>query len=169
LYPPREPIISDRIASAGITFEAENTISVRGAIFWIVARMAFVVQDRPSITWGSQKCRGAAPIFMIRAVTMIAFVFISHVCSVNGVVIIGIRNIAEARACVKKYFSIASLVVFLLRLANKGTNASVLISRPIQAENQDEEEAVITTPISMNAVNKIWIGMFYVLAWRGPL
>jgi hypothetical protein len=159
LYPPKAPIIIDTTASIGIIVEVENIVKNRGAIFWMVARMAFVIQDSPSITWGSQKCRGAAPIFKIRAATMIRFWSMVHVCSVRGVVTIGTSIIAEASAWVRKYFSIASFVVLLFCLARMGTKARALISSPAHAANQEEEEVVITMPISINAINKTWVGM----------
>lgn len=56
------------------------------------------------------------------------------------------KKIAEARACVKKYFSEASEDIKLFVLIIKGINDNKLISNPIQAPNQEFDEMVIKVP-----------------------
>lgn len=81
----------------------------------------------------------------------------------------GRRRSAEAMACVRKYFSIASLFILFFWLARMGMNDSMLISNPIQTENQDEDETVIVIPRIITAINTIWVGIYFGLAWMGPL
>lgn len=111
MNPPSAPIIIDiaaKIVISGCFIVLSNMI---GAIFWTVARIVLIFQVRPSITWGSQKCRGAAPIFIIRArVTIVLWAGV-HVNRVVGAIKIGIIKSADAITWVRKYFNIASFVI----------------------------------------------------------
>jgi hypothetical protein len=57
------------------------------------------------------------------------------------------RRIAEASACVKKYFKAASVENWLFLLDIRGMKDKRLISSPIQAPSQVEAEIVISVPI----------------------
>lgn len=70
LNPPMEPKIIDIAARPASILGLDIVSRKIGGIFWIVARIMFVIQGSPSITCGSQKWKGAAPIFMTRAVVM---------------------------------------------------------------------------------------------------
>jgi hypothetical protein len=42
----------------------------KGVIFWIVVRIKHIFQDRLFITEGNQKCVGAIPNFIAKAIVM---------------------------------------------------------------------------------------------------
>jgi adenine C2-methylase RlmN of 23S rRNA A2503 and tRNA A37 len=60
---------------------------------------------------------------------------------------------AEAIACVKKYFNEASEDIKLFVLIIKGINDNKLISSPIQAPNQEFAEIVIKVPLIRVNIN----------------
>lgn len=45
--------------------------SIRGAIFCHVIKIMQFIHENPSITPGNQKCRGAAPAFISKAIEII--------------------------------------------------------------------------------------------------
>lgn len=61
---------------------------------------------------------------------------------------------AEAKACVRKYFSEASVESKLFVSIIKGIKDSKLISSPIQAPNQELEEIEIKVPLIRVVKNK---------------
>lgn len=89
-------------------------ISVVGAIFCHVDISIDVCSIDPCITSGSQKCTGAAPIFVARATAMIAEAYLlfscvmSQVPSCHALIVPENRIMVDAIACVRKYFVVAS-------------------------------------------------------------
>lgn len=68
LRPPIAPTIEEKrdakmIKNTKSEDKFKYEIRNIGAIFWIVIRIKAWGQVRPSITWGNQKCKGAAPNF----------------------------------------------------------------------------------------------------------
>jgi hypothetical protein len=64
------------------------------------------------------------------------------------------KKIAEAKACVKKYFKEASVDSKLLVSIIKGIKDNKLISNPIQAPNHELEEIEINVPLINVVKNK---------------
>lgn len=62
----------------------------------------------------------------------------------------------EAKAWVKKYFKEASVDIKLLLSLNRGIKDNKLISKPIQAPNQELDVTVINVPIIIIVINKIF-------------
>lgn len=65
------------------------------------------------------------------------------------------NKIEEAKAWVKKYFSLASEVNKLLEFMHRGIKDNKLISKPTQTLNQEEEEILIIVPIIKEDKNNI--------------
>lgn len=105
----------------------------------------------PLITSGSQKCRGAAPIFIRRAeFSIVAIMFgLSNKFEVLRLAIKMIEKIriAEAIAWVIKYFRVASAENLFLNDFIRGISESRLISNPNQAVNHEVAEIEIIVPI----------------------
>lgn len=68
-------------------------------------------------------------------------------------------KVAEAKACVKKYFNDASVVIIFLVLVIRGIKERRLISNPIQAPNQELAEIVINDPLRRDIRNKSLVGL----------
>lgn len=64
------------------------------------------------------------------------------------------NKIAEAKACVRKYFKDDSEENKFFDLIIKGIKDNKLISRPIQILNQAEDEIAIIVPIIIKMINK---------------
>jgi hypothetical protein len=64
------------------------------------------------------------------------------------------KKIAEASACVKKYFNEASVDNKLFVSIIKGIKDNKLISNPIQAPNHELEEIAIKVPLTNVVKNK---------------
>lgn len=132
-------------------------INIRGAIFCHVIKINAFSQERPSITLGNQKWNGAEPLFnrreekiiiSIKKLELILFEF-------NKNKIVANRNTEEASACVRKYFNEASVDINLLSLI-RGIKDNKLISKPIQAPNQELAEIEISVPIIKIRKNTIF-------------
>lgn len=113
-----------------------------GANFCQVAIIMAVFSVEPCNTSGSQKCTGASPSFiaiaMVRRTFAVGFgeFMISQVPISHAFVVLENRIIAEAAACVKKYFVAASVARGWCCFEIIGMMARVFISSPIQAINQ---------------------------------
>lgn len=94
------------------------------------------------MTSGSQKCMGAKPSFMARAINSIVGVgcvvswVISQVPVFHALIILENKMIDEAVAWIIKYFVAASVARGWWCLARIGMMARVFSSKPIQAKNQ---------------------------------
>jgi len=64
------------------------------------------------------------------------------------------KKIAEAKACVKKYFNDASVENKFFALIIRGIKDNKLISNPIHTLNQEVAEIVIRVPIIIEIKNK---------------
>lgn len=124
----------------------------KGASFCHVDRISPVVRSRPWSTSGSQKCIGASPIFMARAIVSVVsavWLVISvrlHSPVVQAFMVLVNKIMVEAVACVRKYFVVASTARGWCCFAIIGMMASVLISNPIHASSQLELIKVIVVP-----------------------
>lgn len=111
-----------------------------------------VVRLSPWRTSGSQKCIGASPNLIARAMVIVeagrgwesSRIFHSPV--IQALVVLANRIMAAAVACVRKYFVVASTPRGWWCCAISGRMARVLISRPIQANSQCELANVIVVP-----------------------
>lgn len=119
------------------------------------------VQFSPSITLGSQKWKGAAPLFNNRADRVIDdkyFVLINSFINSCFIIVMMIENsrIDEANACVRKYFRAASEGIRFLLAVIRGIKASRLISNPIHALNHEFEDTAIRDPLTTIVINIIF-------------
>lgn len=133
---------------------------VIGAIFCQVNIINEFIQDRPWITSGSQKWKGAAPIFIKIAefrIRGLIFSITSDWIIFKFDRVIKIENIkmVDAKACVMKYFRAASDSYAFFCLLISGIIDRRLISRPIHILNQLFEDMVMVVPTIMEVVNKI--------------
>lgn len=111
--------------------------------------------DKPSITWGNQKWKGAAPNLSKRAIRIIIEVKVD-ICIIKHLERI-IR--VDARAWIKKYFRAASEEYGFILVAIRGIKDIRLSSNPIQAPNQDVEDTERIVPIiSVEKKNREDIG-----------
>lgn len=108
--PPRAPIIEEKMAETvikKIRLEENARYEIRniGANFWIVKRIRAWGQVRPSITWGNQKCNGAAPNFKSKdkAIRMYEKSFEYIWIDLDMI------KIVDARAWIRKYLIAASV------------------------------------------------------------
>lgn len=95
----------------------------------------------PWRTSGIQKCRGASPSFINRAMERALAgrsvrELMAHSPVYQALMRLENRSRAEAAAWVRKYFVAASMARGWGVLVIRGIIASVLISRPIQARSQ---------------------------------
>lgn len=103
----------------------------------VMMRAVFIVV--PWSTSGSQKCTGASPSLVARAIVsrMVAvgsvICVMSHVPVCHALVVLENSSIADAAACVRKYFVAASVARGWCCFEIIGIMARVFISRPIQA------------------------------------
>jgi hypothetical protein len=67
----------------------------------------------------------------------------------------------EARACVRKYFIVASFLILFFGFARIGMKAKVFVSRPNQAISQDDEEIVVTMARIIVVRNIMCGGLFF--------
>lgn len=83
-----------------------------GAIFCQVIKIKLLIQFKPSITIGNQKWKGAIPIFIIKEDAKIIFMIKLNLSiflkDKKEKKIIKNNKTLEAKACVKKYFKVAS-------------------------------------------------------------
>jgi len=153
LIPPINPMMADKIIDVTRVklFIKDNMI--KGAIFCHVKIIKHWGHSINIITCGNQKWRGATPAFAIRLREIIN--------SLSWVILnmeklefkkIHIIKVVDATACTKKYLIEASTERYIILLIRMGAILIKLISSPIQAENQDEEEIVITDPIKRDGI-----------------
>lgn len=124
-------------------------IKIMGAIFWVVNKIMFCCQFNLIITWGTQKWRGAAPIFINNDEFIIVKIdkFISLVKLFIVIKIITENNRAEeAKAWTRKYFIEDSEENGLLFLLISGINLIKLISNPIHVLIHEYDEIEIIVP-----------------------
>lgn len=74
---------------------------------------------------------------------------------------------AEAKACVKKYFNEASVEKRFLVFVINGIKESKLISNPIHAPNQEFAEVEINVPLTRVIKNKNLVGLLSIREKRG--
>lgn len=94
-----------------------NIMKIRaiGASFCHVTIIKAVLMVEPCRTSGSQKCIGARPSFIARAMVRSVFavglvmLVMSQVPVCQAFVVLANRIVAEAAACVRKYFVAASV------------------------------------------------------------
>lgn len=108
---------------------------------------------RPSITLGNQKWKGAAPDFSKRATTIKNWA---------ELVVVKLKEAAriiteEPRAWIKKYLRAASEEYWFLFVEIRGIKDKRLSSKPIQAPNQEVEEAANPVPSKRVEKNKMWV------------
>lgn len=126
-----------------------------GVIFCQVIKIKLLIQDNPDITKGSQKWKGAAPIFIKREVIINKLIIVKFKNSFfknKNIIIIDNNKIEEAIAWTKKYFNIDSLDIKFLLSDIRGINDNKLISSPIQTPNQ--EVALIEIKVLIIKTNK---------------
>lgn len=159
--PPNEPIVIERIIILKIKLKFKQyEHNIKGAIFCQVIKIRLFHQLSPSITPGNQKWKGAAPLFKSKEdkiANVIKFEFKLIIEKVFNWIIKKMelnRKIAEANACVRKYFKEASVESKLFVSIIKGINDNKLISNPIQAPSQELEEIEIKVPLINVVKNK---------------
>lgn len=122
-----------------------------GANFCQVIRIKEFSHDKPSITLGNHKWKGALPNFnIILEVIIIDSYSIFIILKLKLYLIMNIidlnKKIIDANTWVKKYLIADSEdKIFLLSII-RGINDNKLISNPIQIPNQEDEERVIIEP-----------------------
>jgi hypothetical protein len=101
------------------------------------------------MTWGSQKCKGEAPIFKARDEIRITITkFMEFKEWLKNITKEAKISIIEARAWVIKYLMEASVHWGFILLMRIGINLIKLISNPNQAVNQEEEEHAMKVPVA---------------------
>lgn len=124
-------------------------IIIKGAIFCQVIKIIFEFHVSPSITLGSQKWNGAAPVFIniVEEIkTIVNFSKLGAKLIKNKLIIIVNKNTAEAKAWIKKYLREDSEENKFFDLIIKGIKDNKLISNPIHILNQEFAEIVINVP-----------------------
>lgn len=114
-------------------------IIIIGAIFCQVKRINLLFQFNPSITWGNQKWKGAAPIFIKRdELINIKFTISELVINLKLFIkVIENKRIIEAIACEIKYLiDVSDLKIFFI-LIIIGIKDNKLISKPIHILSQE--------------------------------
>lgn len=119
----------------------------------------------PCRTSGSQKCSGASPSFIDRAIVnmmqadWLVSWKISHVPVDQALIVLENRMVAEAAAWIRKYFVAASVARGWCCLAMIGIMARVFNSSPIQASSQWKLAIVITEPRArLDIINEVMRG-----------
>jgi len=153
LIPPINPIIADmKMEDSKLKLFMNDNI-MNGAIFCHVRIIKHWGHSINNITCGNQKWRGATPAFAIKLKEITS--------SINWVKLnieilefkkIHIIKVVDATAWTKKYLMEASTERYNILLIRMGAILIKLISRPIQAENHDEEEIVIIDPMSKDGI-----------------
>lgn len=120
-----------------------------GAIFCHVKIMILICHINPSITLGSQKWKGAAPIFSSKldeinkvnlpVKSVFAFKNILKTIKENN-------NVLDAKAWIKKYFKEDSEENKFFFIIIKGIKERRLISNPIHSLSQEVDEIAIKEP-----------------------
>jgi len=117
-------------------------------------------QFKPSIKFGNQKWKGAAPLFNnnvdIKIIDVNDSLISLLILFFNINKITANKRTVEAKAWVKKYFKEDSVDFKLLLSLIRGIKDNRLISKPIQAPNQELEVTVINVPVIIIVKNKIF-------------
>lgn len=133
-------------------------IKIIGAIFCHVVKIKQFAHERPSITSGNQKWKGAAPSLVRRAefniIRNVEFISGAINSFVNNIKIIENRRIIDAKAWVIKYFIADSDENIFFVDVIKGIIERRLISRPIHILNHEYEQIEIRVPI-INVLKKM--------------
>lgn len=174
LIPPQPPIRVDSNPNVSIRWRLvvwEIWISKAiGAIFCQVDKISPVWSVLPCRTSGSQKWNGATPSFIIIAMDKkiagisCMLVLMAHSPVSQALIVLENRIMADAAACVKKYFVAASIARGWGVLVIRGIIAKVLISSPIQAKIQWKLDSVVIVP---RAKLEIMIDRAYELISKG--
>lgn len=144
--PPIPPKTADMIDDSMIAVEIfeDKIYEMRaiGGIFCTVIKIMHCLQLSPCIIGGSQKCRGAAPIFnrSLKRINTTGAVK----CSIKSVTLVS--KIIELKAWIKKYFSAASEENEFRFDRIKGIKDIVLSSSPSHLVNQVADETAIVIP-----------------------
>lgn len=131
-----------------------------GATFCQVKIIKRFLQESPSITWGSQKWKGAAAIFIksLKKIKKERMERLVNLCWSVAAKRAEVNRIEEAKAWIKKYFNVASFSRGEEKFINNANTANILISSPTQAINQEEAEIAKTGPIKRRPKNKAFQG-----------
>lgn len=167
LRPPHPPMSAD-ISPIVIKIIGFRELCVRyikdsGANFCHVVIISAVFSEVPCSTSGNQKCRGARPSFMDRAIVSMVqagwFVSweMSHVPVCHAFVVLANSSKAEAAAWVRKYLVVASVERGWWCFEIIGIMDKVFSSRPTQAISQCVLDMVMIVPIArlVNISDKI--------------
>lgn len=146
--PPIAPTTEDKIAVNVIRYnmlgkKVRYEIKNIGASFWIVRRINAWGQNKPSITWGNQKWRGAAPNFINKDKAIKVY----EILTVYIYKDLDIIKIVEARAWTRKYLIAASVKWEFSFVEIRGIKDSRLSSKPNHAPNQEVEEIERREPV----------------------
>lgn len=138
----------------------QNRRRKNGATFCQVKIREELIQWNPSIIWGTQRWKGAAPN-LIRSLSKINLEkkssderWPNNILPEKALQI----KIAEAKAWIRKYFKVASELRDDLKLIKRAKSPSMLISRPIHAIIQEEAEIAIQVPRKITYENIIFQG-----------
>lgn len=135
----------------------KEIINIKGAIFCHVKIIKHWVHFKLLITWGNQKCKGAIPVFIIKANKIKV--------SINSKFKFSERKkfaekekikIIEAIACVKKYLIAASVVLEFKLISIRGIILIKFNSKPNQEVNQELAEIAIKVPVIKKIKNINW-------------
>lgn len=139
-------------------------IRVIGANFCQVIKINLFNHLKPSITLGNQKWKGAAPLFIKSDEIIIHKVsFTLTVLDISyNIKTVENNNIEDAIAWVKKYFKEASVVSGFFVSLIRGIKDNRLISNPIQALNQEDDDIVINVP-TIKVIKKIILDKLFII------
>ena len=132
----------------------DNTI--KGLIFWSVSIKSIENQSKLSATLGTQLWKGAAPILIMIANSILSWVKISN--ELDFIKRILISNPADAKVCVRKYLIAASLSRLAFLFKSKGIKAIVLNSMATQQISQEEEDIIIATLMITHSIQSNKLG-----------
>ena len=153
LRPPKAPIIAEAMIKInnrinGVGISKQKRIRIKGASFCQKRMIQILIHFKPSVTWGTQKWKGALPILiksLMKTKVMKMFRWFILLWEKLYQKMEAIR-IDEASAWIRKYFKEASEFrgdLLLRRIANK---AIMLTSKLIQVAIQDGDEIADNDP-----------------------
>ena len=131
-----------------------------GATFCQASTMKAFSHERPSTTWGSHMWNGAAAIFIkrLKKIKKVAADRLEKFCWKVVANKLIIKRIEDAKAWIKKYFSVASFSRGQEEFINNAKIASMLISRPIHAISHEEAETEKIGPRMRSLRNRAFQG-----------
>jgi hypothetical protein len=146
--PPIAPKIDENAAAQSKEFIKFSLISkqfnrrAEGPTFCQAKIIKEFLQESPSITWGSHKWKGAAPIFIssLKKIKKEVTEELERLCCKAAASKTVDRRIEEANAWMRKYFKVASFSRGEEKFISKAKTASIFISRPTHTMNHDEAE-----------------------------